>query len=96
MYALEAHHPPTDSATSNHIEPLQPSNLYNLDSASISGYTHPSSHSPYANPAAHSLLLPSTANYHSHLELTAAQVSGHGQQHMEVAEAHQRISNSSG
>ena len=51
MYAIEA--PPTSGhlstdTSSNHLQEMT-SNLYNLDSASISGYAHPSSHSPYNN-----------------------------------------------
>ena len=49
MYAIEA--PPTSGHLSTDTSSLEQmtSNLYNLDSASISGYAHPSSHSPYNN-----------------------------------------------
>ena len=56
-----------------HLEQMA-SNLYNLDSATMSSYSHPSSHSPYNNSTAHSLLLPSSVNYH-HLELNPGSVS---------------------
>ena len=57
-----------------HLEQMA-SNLYNLDSATMSAtYSHPSSHSPYNNSTAHSLLLPSSVNYH-HLELNPVSAS---------------------
>lgn len=102
MYALEAP-PPAPStghlssseASASHLEQMT-SNLYNLDSASIAGYSHPSAHSPYNNSAAHGLLLPSSANYH-HLNHHPLDLNSghHGGQSMEAVEAHQRISVSS-
>ncbi len=84
--------------TPGHLEAMA-SNLYNLDSVSISGYSHPSSHSPYANPAAHGLLLPSSANYHHHphLDLNPG-LNHHHLNHsmaLDATEAQQRISVSS-
>ena len=70
----------TSSNSLNHhnsLEQMSSSNLYNLDSASVSqanvvaGYSHPSTQSPYNNLTASSLLLPSTSDYH-HLELNVA------------------------
>ena len=98
MYALEA--PPgagqqlsavvatataTSTSTAHHnLENMSASNLYNLDSASVSGYSHPSTQSPYNNLAASSLLLPSTSDYH-HLELNTASASSN------MEEIHQRL-----
>ena len=109
MYAIEA--PPVssghglstrqDQAGSSHpdLEAMTSSHLYNLDSASISGYAHPSSHSPYNNQAAHNLLLPSSATYHHPLELNPTSVGPHtNSQHVPIdaSEAQQRISHPSG
>ena len=81
------------------LEAMTSSHLYNLDSASISGYAHPSSHSPYNNQAAHNLLLPSSATYHHPLELNPTSVGPHtNSQHVPIdaSEAQQRISHPSG
>ena len=109
MYAIEA--PPVssghglstrqDQAGSSHpdLEAMTSSHLYNLDSASISGYAHPSSHSPYNNQAAHNLLLPSSATYHHPLELNSTSVGPHtNSQHVPIdaSEAQRRISHPSG
>jgi len=98
MYAIEA--PPTSGHLSTDTSSLEQmtSNLYNLDSASISGYAHPSSHSPYNNQAAHNLLLPSSATYHHPLELNPVPHtnSQHHSSPIDSNEAQQRISTTSG
>ena len=75
----------TSTSTAHHnLENMSASNLYNLDSASVSGYSHPSTQSPYNNLTASSLLLPSTSDYH-HLELNTASASSN------MEEIHQRL-----
>ena len=94
MYALESpntSHLSSDNSSNHHIEQMA-SNLYNLDSATMSSYSHPASHSPYNNSAAHSLLLPSSVNYH-HLELNP--VSTEAAHTLEATESHTRVSASS-
>ena len=99
MYATEgplpvsSGHLSTSDTSSSHLDQMT-SNLYNLDSASISGYAHPSSHSPYNNPVAHNLLLPSSATYHHPLEINPGHAGHHAP--IDASEAHQRISTSSG
>ena len=65
----------SNNSLSHHNLEQMSSNLYNLDSASVSanvaGYSHPSTQSPYNNLTASSLLLPSTSDYH-HLELNVS------------------------
>ena len=101
MYALEAPTPPGGHLANDSASNLEQmtSNLYNLDSASISGYAHPSAHSPYNNPTAHSLLLPSSATYHHPLELNAAHSASNAAHATPMgdpsgSDAHQRISTS--
>ena len=69
----------TSSSHHHNLEQMS-SNLYNLDSASVSGYSHPSTQSPYNNLAASSLLLPSTSDYH-HLELNSSSASAMDEVH---------------
>ena len=88
MYALES------APSGGHLtENMEHANLYNLDSASISAYSHPSNHSPYNNAAVNSLLLPSSATYHHSLDLNPGSQHEQNGQHaaMDTNEAHLRI-----
>ena len=100
MYALETPsngHLGSDTSSASvahhaHLEQMA-SNLYNLDSATMSAasYSHPSSHSPYNNSTAHSLLLPSSVNYH-HLELNPVSASTtHPSIDTAVTDTHSRL-----
>ena len=90
MYTLEA---PTSGHLSTEANPIEQmaSNLYNLDSATMSSYSHPSSHSPYNNSTAHGLLLPSSVNYH-HLELNPVPTDTTHTTALEAPDSHPRVS----